>query len=86
MLRSPEHTGGPGTPFSPIGANAIWDQHCRFLGPSRDGQIDGNFETRIVRIHEALYLFPGTLRLLIMYSLSDYLFVNQNRLAIATYS
>ena len=49
-FKGPEHTGGPGTPFSPIGANAIWDQHCRFLSPSRDGRIDGNCETRIVHI------------------------------------
>ena len=33
LLRHPDLTGGPGTPFSPIAANAIWDQHFRFSRP-----------------------------------------------------
>ena len=44
LVRIPYHTGGPRTPFSPIGANAIWDQHCRFLSPMRDGLIDMKFQ------------------------------------------
>ena len=40
----------PDNPFPPIGASAIWDQHCRFLSPSRDDRIDGKSETLIVRI------------------------------------
>ena len=51
LLRDPDYTGGPGTPFYPIGVNGKWDQHFRFLSTSRDICISGNFEARIVSIH-----------------------------------
>ena len=49
-LNVPIWTVGPKNHFSHIGVSAIWDQHCRFLSPSRDSRIDGNSETRILCI------------------------------------
>ena len=50
LLKSTVHKEGPENRFSPILANAIWDQHFRFSRPQRDGRIGGNFETRMIRI------------------------------------
>ena len=51
LLRSTVHKEEPENRFSPILANAIWDQHFRFSRPQRDGRIGGNFETRMIRIN-----------------------------------
>ena len=56
LLRSTIHKEGPKNRFSPIPANAIWDQHFRLSRPQRDGRIGGNFETRMIRI---LITCPG---------------------------
>ena len=51
LMNGPDQTGQP---LFPIGASAYisynWDQHFRFLSTSRDGRIDGNLGTRMIRI------------------------------------
>ena len=51
----------------PICASAIWVQHFRFLSPSSDGQIDGNFETRMISIQDegSLEFFSIIIRVVI---------------------
>ena len=44
------HRGGREPPFLPLTPMLNWDQHFRFFDTSRNGRIDGNFETRILRI------------------------------------
>ena len=68
LLKSPNLMAGQKKHLSPIGVSAIWDQHCRFLGLSRDSQIDRNSETRILCIVGYVNLYYHLIMLCIFHN------------------